>query len=98
MDTPWQWQPFRTYQRRTLIYLAVWIPTTVLATFLSVLVIGAERGGEAVGFIVFLLIAWNFMRLIHQPCPRCGNPFFKRVWGYNPFAKRCGSCQLSKYG
>jgi hypothetical protein len=37
------------------------------------------------------------IRLLNWPCPRCGQPFFAKLWFNNEWADRCMHCRLDKW-
>ena len=53
--------------------------------------------------VVALLAPWVIAAIVvsqapvRWPCPRCGKPFYKTFWAYNPFARRCLHCKLPKW-
>lgn len=82
-------------KRKHISHYAIFIlylPVMALTNFLF---------GEKYLFYVFLFwcFLWllNGLTLVFQPCPFCGEKYFKVSIGYNIWAFRCSNCKKSIY-
>jgi|SRR5438270_5117107 len=92
------------YRRRRNAFLLSWLGGAVVVAFFAFV---AEQllGRSAREISVALLaICWFAMfvaaaiRLQRYRCPRCGHPFFLRMWSpWWPFARHCVHCHLTKW-
>jgi hypothetical protein len=86
--------------RRRRIYawgaIVLWLPTTILFSFLGQLLFGSTVLENPAGFLMFIVIVIAWYRRIHWPCPRCGRAFYSASWGFWPFTRHCLHCSLRK--
>jgi hypothetical protein len=88
------------YRRRRNLYWLVWL------TYIpGVLIIGLPLSWLFHSNIAAFVVAGLWMvayvaaanYLGFWKCPRCGKPFSRGWWYYNPFARECVHCGLSKW-
>lgn len=92
------WHELKRRQKRAVVVFFLWFPTTVVVSFLSVLLIGREADlGFIFGLTWMASLAREYILLISWRCPKCGKPF---MWGNRvawPFVSKCIHCGLPKY-
>jgi predicted RNA-binding Zn-ribbon protein involved in translation (DUF1610 family) len=89
------------YRRRAGWFYLLWLGGVVViavGTAISRRLLGDDK---VVAWILGLAWMIGFVitgyRKTKFPCPRCGNPFFMRLFWTNAFARKCVHCRLPKW-
>jgi hypothetical protein len=91
------------YRRSARQYIAVFLGGPVVVLVVTAGVKGAlgERAGNwvfgALWLAMMALLARGSYKHFNWPCPRCGEPFFRKVATKNSFTRRCLHCALPKW-
>jgi len=96
MSTSAAWQAYR--RRRKTFVAAVLAYAALLA--LVAIAPNTSLLADYWWVLAALLFAWFMVagfRLTYWHCPRCGKPFFTRLFWGNLFARRCLHCGLPKW-
>jgi hypothetical protein len=88
------------YRRRRKLYRLVWL-TYIPGVLIIGLPLSWSFHSNAAFFAVVALWAVAFMAAANYlgfwKCPRCGKPFSRGRWYYNPFARECVHCGLPEW-
>jgi hypothetical protein len=93
-------QAWQDYRRRIRNFFIAWQGGFVAVAALAVVVnaLGApEWTFMALAAAWMAAFLWTAVRLQQFPCPRCGEPFFRKPFSYWPFSRECRHCSLPKW-
>jgi hypothetical protein len=90
------WQPYRFWSRIRLGAIFGGVPL-VGASLALVELYGIDWPFVLTGPPVVLLLAASHGIVSYWPCPECKHRFFSHDDFPNPFARRCGHCELPKW-
>jgi len=89
------------YKRRVRWWFAAWIGGFALLVVCATALNWISLAPLALGV---LGPAWGILcvilgfRVQNFRCPRCHRQFFKSIWYYHPFSRKCVHCGLAKWG